>query len=243
MKKALTKAVKATSPRTEYIAWDKKQAGLGIRVRPTGKKTYVVFRRLEGKLRKRTLGDVNTLSINDARLKASLFINGPRLKQEAKPTLTTVMCFEEFVVDQYWPFIKTKWKPRTIASSDSYVKSQLLPSFGKMRLDEINKQSVLRWFNSYSQLSPGGANRALEILAASFVKANEWGLMHGNPALNIRKNRKKKMIRFLSREEIKRVGKVLVKLEQQAGEPIQAANVIRLLLLTGCRHTEITTLK
>ena len=42
----------------EYMVWDTRIAGFGIRVRPSGHKSYVYDRHAEGQSRKFTLGQV-----------------------------------------------------------------------------------------------------------------------------------------------------------------------------------------
>ena len=61
-----------------------------------------------------------------------------------------------------------------------------------------------------------------------------------NPCAGIRRYRRQGRERFLSTAEISRLGEVLARYE--ADHP-QAVAIIRLLLLTGCRKSEIVTLK
>ena len=51
----------------EYMVWDTRIAGFGVRVRPTGHKSYVYHRHAEGQSRKFTLGLVALGSVNEAR--------------------------------------------------------------------------------------------------------------------------------------------------------------------------------
>ena len=66
------------------------------------------------------------------------------------------------------------------------------------------------------------------------------GHIEKNPTQGIRPNRRPKLTRFLTREEIGRLHRVL---DAQTGESNrQQADIIRLLLLTGCRRGEILRL-
>ena len=51
----------------EYTVWDTRLAGFGVRVRPSGRKSYVYHRHAEGRSRKFTLGPVALGSVNEAR--------------------------------------------------------------------------------------------------------------------------------------------------------------------------------
>ena len=52
-------------------------------------------------------------------------------------------------------------KQSTKTSKDWALNNQLLPVFGPMPLDRIDRTGVIRWFEGYSARAPGGANSAL----------------------------------------------------------------------------------
>ena len=67
------------------------------------------------------------------------------------------------------------------------------------------------------------------------------GHIDANPARGVKRNRRPELTRFLSREEIGRLHRVL---DAQTEENNQRqADIIRLLLLTGCRRSEIVRLR
>ena len=67
------------------------------------------------------------------------------------------------------------------------------------------------------------------------------GHIDANPARGVKRNRRPGLTRFLSREEIGRLHRVL---DAQTEENNQRqADIIRLLLLTGCRRSEIVRLR
>ncbi len=51
----------------EGVLWDSAALGLGLRVRPNGRKTCIVHRRCNGSVIKRTLGRPDALTVEDAR--------------------------------------------------------------------------------------------------------------------------------------------------------------------------------
>ena len=51
----------------EYMVWDTRIAGFGVRVRPTGHKSYVYHRHAEGQSRKFTFGPVALGGVDEAR--------------------------------------------------------------------------------------------------------------------------------------------------------------------------------
>jgi len=96
-------------------------------------------------------------------------------------------------------------------------------------------------FEAYSGFAPGGANFALKILRQSLNHAVERGLILINPARSVRPNRRPQLTRFLSRDEIGRLNAALD--HYVDGQEGMQADIIRLLLLTGCRKMEIVGLK
>ncbi len=125
----------------------------------------------------------------------------------------------------------------------SALTHQLLPTFGAVRLDRISRIMVVRWFDAYSRTAPGGANRVLDILRQILNHAAACGYIATNPARTIRRNRGAKLTRFLSREEIGRLHRVLDRHAERSESARQQVDIIRLLLLTGCRKNEIVRLR
>ena len=64
-----------------------------------------------------------------------------------------------------------------------------------------------------------------------------------NPARGIKRNPRPKLTRFLSREEVRRLHRALDRLTGARPSRARQADIIRLLLLTGCRKSEIRTLR
>ena len=65
----------------------------------------------------------------------------------------------------------------------------------------------------------------------------------GNPCRFVTKYRSRRFERFLTEEEFRRLGRVLDELEAEERLPVYAAAALRLLMLTGCRCSEIMTLR
>jgi len=119
----------------------------------------------------------------------------------------------------------------------------LLPAFGARHLDRITRGMALGWFESYSRTAPGNANKALALLGQILDHAITCGHIGTNPARGIAHNPDRKLTRFLSREEIARLHHVLDRHEGGSAYEAQQADIVRLLLLTGCRKSEIVRLR
>ncbi len=125
---------------------------------------------------------------------------------------------------------------------DSALGTQLLPTFGHLPLDRIETTSVHRWFDEYSLTAPAGANRTLDVLRQILNFAVSCGHIAANPSRSVRRNRRPANNRFLSRAEVARLHPVL-DAHRGRGSGRQQADVIRLLLFTGCRKGEIIGLR
>ncbi len=125
---------------------------------------------------------------------------------------------------------------------DSALRTQLLPAFGKRRLDRIRRRDVHRWFDRYGQSAPAGANRTLDVLRQILNHAVACGHVKKNPTRGVRRNPRPRLTRFLSHDEIHRLHQAL-DAHRGRGSGRQQAEIIRLLLLTGCRKGEIVGLR
>ena len=126
---------------------------------------------------------------------------------------------------------------------DRLLENQLLPAFGKRGMDRIRRRDVERWFDAYSKTAPGGANHALQLLRQILNAAVDAGSITANPTEGIRRNPRPKFNRFLSTDEIDRLHRTLDRLVKEQPSWRWQADIVRLLLLTGCRKCEIQMLR
>ena len=136
-----------------------------------------------------------------------------------------------------------RYRPSTRAGVRSALSKRLLPAFGGMRLHEIRRPVVLHWFEAASRTTPGVANFALDLLRQILNFAVSAGHLDANPARGLKRNRRTPRTRFLSRDEVRLLHRALDELAQRSPNAAEQADVIRLLLLTGCRRGEIVALR
>ena len=150
--------------------------------------------------------------------------------------------FEGFVNGSWNTACYNRCKASTRQRMNSALRTQLIPTFGHRKLNEIGSLEVHAWFDRYSRTAPAGANRVLDILKQIFSYAIECGHVDSNPAQGVRHNPRPKVTRFLSRDEVARVHAAL-NAHRGRGSGQQQAAIIRLLLLTGCRKGELVNLR
>lgn len=150
--------------------------------------------------------------------------------------------FQNFVDGPWRKACYSRCKPSTRKRIDSALQTQLLPTFGGQLLEKISRSDVHQWFDYYSQTAPGGANRTLDVLRQILNHAIACGHITVNPARGVPRNPRPKLTRFLTRAEIERLHTAL-DAHKGRGSGQQQAEIIRLLLLTGCRKCEIVCLR
>ena len=222
----------------EYTVWDSRVPGLGVRVRPTGGQSWVLLLDVGGRTKRVSLGPVATKSVVEARREALGHHADPQSERAARPV---VPLFRDFVAGPWKEAHFDRYKPSGRESVSEYLTRQLLPAFGSKPLDRITPARVRHWFDRYSRTAPGGANRAFDILRQIMNFAAACGHVGTNPTAGIQRNRRPALTRFLSREEIARLHEVLDAQTRSCDR--QPADIVRLLLLTGCRRGEIIGLR
>ena len=224
----------------EFSVWDSRIPGLGVRVRPSGGKTYILLRQADGASKRISLGPVLLKSIAEVR-RECLEHQASAEPDRASGPAHAAPLFRDFVEDAWKEAHFDRYKPSTRRSASWLLNGRLLPAFGTKPLDRITPAQVERWFDAFSRTAPGNANHALTLLRQIMTFAAASGHIDANPARGVKKNRRPAFTRFLSREEIGRLHRVL---DGQTGKSRrQQADIIRLLLLTGCRRSEIVQLR
>jgi integrase len=113
-----------------------------------------------------------------------------------------------------------------------------------MKAEEVTKPDVLAFHRAHRS-TPVEANRALTLLSGIFTWAEDQGLVLpvGNPCRRIKKHPETRRERYLSAQELARLGAALSRAERDGSETTAAIIAVRLLLLTGCLKSEILSLR
>ena len=231
-----------------YIVFDKELPGFGVRVMPSGKRFFLVQYRRHDRTRRITLGQFGPVTADKARREATLKLGNvrgaggdPAALRDAERQSTTMKELGQRFLTQYVP---ARCKPSTQGEYRRSVELFLEPFFGKQRVRSVTTADVADLHGSHSHI-PYQANRTLGVLSKMMNLAETWGLRdkHTNPCEDIERYPEQKRERFLSAAELQRLGSVLTEAESDRTESPYAVAAFRLLLLTGCRLSEIQTLK
>ncbi len=255
-------------PSQDTFLWDEKLAGFGIRVKPSGSASYLVqYRNAHGRTRRLAFAKVGTLTPDQARDKAAKYLGDARdadpstQRKEARKAMTvTELCDLYMAEVRSTPSRRGKIKKEsTLAIDKGRIERHIKPLIGtkpvaglkpadidKLQRDVANgKTATSRPEKGRTGIvtgGPGAAARVIGLFGAILELAKRRGVITVNPARDVPKFQDKKRKRFLTAGEYTAIGKVLLELEIDKKNRTQAA-ALRMLMLTGCRRTEVLSLQ
>ena len=163
----------------------------------------------------------------------------PKAPADAGPTVAELA--ERYLSEH----VAVRCKPNTARGYRQVIDSHVLPVLGKLPISALGREHVADLHYRLRRI-PTAANQAVDTLSRMLNQADlAWGLVPpgGNPCRFLGKYRTRRLERFLTEEEFRRLGGTLDALEAEGRVPVHAAAALRLLMLTGCRCSEIMTLR
>jgi integrase len=222
-----------------YYVYDSTVRGLTLAVYPTGTKTFVVYRKLNGKPERVLIGSYPDLTIEQARKRAEE-VNAAIARGDNPADQRRTVRDEDTLVELFERFIEDYAKPRKRTWRDDVGAFNLhLHGWRMRKISTITRGDVAR-FHLHIGRTRGkyAANRIVELLSSMFNRAREWGWSGDNPAVGIKPFREAKRDRFLKPEELPLFFKAL------ADEPNETIrDYIALSLMTGARRSNVQEMR
>lgn len=274
--KLTKRVVDAAKPaKARYMLWDTVTPGFGLSVAVGGAKSFILRYRpgRTGRLAPKrfvTIGRLGPLTAEEARQRAIAILgevakgSDPAAEASAeRETMTLATAAREFLITH----VRAKRKPTTQAFYDHAVENKILPVLGRRKLLDVSSADVARLHHSIRAV-PYMANRVVAVLGSLYSWAGQRGLVpeNFNPTRRLEKFRESRRERYLTSDELLRLGEALREAEttgipwtvdesrltsKHAPKPDkrytmispQAVAAIRLLIFTGCRRREILDLR
>ena len=256
------------------IYYDRDLTGFCLKVLPSGSKRWCVEYRPgaggRGVAKSRiVLGSTNAVTADQARTSARKMLASVALGDDpgaARKGARQMPTFREFANRYLEEEAKAKLKPRTVVNYRIYLSKHAAPVIGSLKLDQIKSSDIARLHRRIGLTRPMTANRIVECIGSVYRYAKTCGLIsrETNPASHIESFREHRRERFLSSEELSRLGESIREAET-VGVPWiidettintkyipksrltnigpHAAAALRLLILTGARLREILNLR
>lgn len=225
---------------------DTELKGFGVR-RQTNIISYFVHTRIRGRLKRLTIGrhgspwTPETARKEAARLLMQIRTGGdPALQRDERRQADQT--FKQ-VADEFIRVHVSQLKPSTQAVYSILIRLQLIPAFKSKSINAITATDVHKAHSSWRD-KPRTANHAVAVLS----KLLTWAEQHGyrkpgdNPCSSIKRFKEKQRERYLTPDELKRLGQTLAKAEAGDTNP-WVIGLVRMLILTGARRSEMTTLR
>jgi len=217
---------------TDYVA------GFGVRVTAGGARAFILnYRTKAGRERRLTIGSPPAWNITAARAEAKTLKSridlgdDPAGNIQAGRDAPTVADLCARFTEEHLP----KKRASTQQSYGIIIDGLILPKLRHMKVTEVTFSDVDALHRKITKDgAPYQANRTVAVLSRMFSLAIKWQWCTANPGKGIERNPEEQRQRYLSADEVARLSKAVVKHSDR-----QAADIIRLLLLTGARRGEV----
>ena len=220
------------------ITYDTDIRGFGCRVTAKGVRSFVLnYRTHSGLERRYTIGQFPAWKATAARAEAAELKKrvdrggDPLAELKEKRDAPTVADLCTRYEAEHLP----KKRESSRASDRSMIERHVLPALRNKKVGEITFTEIDSLHRKITAAgTPYRANRVMALLSKMFGLAIKWGWRKDNPAKGIERNQEVKRERYIAGTELERLVKAIAEFPDR-----QAANIIRLLLLTGARSGEV----
>jgi integrase len=224
------------------IRWDSEMSGFGLRLYPSGKKSFIVSYRQNGTKRLFTLGQYGNITLEQARdlarKKFGEVADGkdPLLLKKAhkkKHEWTVKRAYGEFLKkhaqanNKHWP------------ETNRIFEKDILPAIGKRPIDEVRKEDIIKILDSVTDRKARiMANRTLAAIRKFFNWCVERDIITHSPAYMVAApSRPKSRDRVLSDQELKEIWQTAENFHYPFGP------LVRFLIVTGQRRGEVAAMR
>jgi integrase len=226
-----------TPPNGNKITYDTKVKGFGVRVTKGGARSFILNYRIRGRTERRyTIGSYpdwkTAAACEHAKdLKKRIDVGqDPLAESDAERAAKTVADLIERFEDEHYP----DCRPSTAANYKIIIAKYIKPDLKHRKVKDVAYEDIDALRRKVTKHAPYQANRTLAVLSKMFALAIQWRWRSDHPVKGVKRNQEVKRRRYLDADELSRLTQALAVHEDQ-----QAANIVRLLLLTGARRGEV----
>jgi integrase len=251
MAKLTKRSVESLRPtESDRFVWDDSQPGFGVRVPPSGRRSFIVqYRTAEGRQRRRVVGRFPVMTVEQARRAAREWLvsaqrgGDPAEGIDISRQAASLGELCDRYIEEHGELHK---KASSLYEDKRLIKARIKPALGSRKAASIN-QSDVQSLHRGMKATPYQANRVLALLSTIYSRT-EGELRRGrpdwlNPCRGVNRFKEEKRRRYLAPAELARLGEALSVAEAKGLAEPEAIAAIRLLIFTGCRRSEILSLE
>ncbi|WP_296818236.1 site-specific integrase [Brevundimonas sp.] len=265
----LTKRVidSLASSDAEAFVWDSDVRGFGVRVKPSGTKSFVLKYRVGNATRRFTIGKVGSpYTVDEARARAAELLRDvkagldPQAAKVDARKAPTVAELADVYLDE-GPAHKPNKKASSWVHDRSVLTRHVKPLLGRKVARDLTRADIARFQADVAAgksavvektkargkaIVRGGhraASMATVILKATLQFAVETGRLSANPAKGVSLYKSERRERFLCDREVAFIAQAVNELESEGRIGSALADAIRVLMLSGCRKSEVLGLR
>jgi integrase len=272
MPKLTKRFVESAKPAArDVVFFDEQVPGFGLRVMPSGVRSYLVqYRNAQGRSRRLTIGKHGPVTADGARTKARRILDAVRDGKdpvaERRAYLDAPLVSD--LLDRYVAeHVDKRNRPRTRDEVKRLVERHVRPQLGRHKVAAVTRQDIAKLHRDL-EATPRQANFVLAVCSKAFSLAEAWSMRPegSNPCTKIERYPENERERFLSAEELGRLGTTLREADsvglawkvdprrptsKHLAKPENRRTLyarvttaaIELLLYTGCRLSEVLNLE
>jgi integrase len=218
------------------IEWDAEIPGFGVRMTASGVTSFILDYRIAGRQRRYTIGRYPEFTVAAARIEAGELrarIRDGHDPMEERHQSRNEPTVGELATEYLERHATPNKRPSSLRMDRQMIDNTIRPRIGKLRLKAIGRRDIEALHLSL-KTTPYAANRLLSLLSKMFNLGIQWKWTTENPARGVPRFQEGKRERWLTTEEIQRFREALDSYADQ-----NAANALRLLMLTGSREGEV----
>lgn len=269
--KRILEAVKP-DPSSDVYLWDDELAGYGLRIKPTGIRSFFVqYRNSKGASRRMTLGKFGVLTPDEARKMAKAKLAevakggdpADERSRERKAMTVRQLCRDYLEATDKGLVLGKRKRPKkisTLYTDRGRIDRHILPLLGGRRVCDLATPDIVRFMREVAAgktandvktgfrgraIVKGGvgtASRTVGLLGGILSFAVSEGLIPSNPVRGVKRPADNRRDVRLNADQYRALGDALTAAEL-AGENPTAILAVRLLALSGCRRGEIERLQ
>lgn len=267
--KALVEGVRIPERRETFL-WDSELRGFGVRVMPTGLKTFILqYRNAEGRGRRLSIGRYGVFTVEEARAEARILLgevargrDPMQMRQDTRSAPTVADICDWYLAEAEAGHLLGRSRRPIKASSlrmdRSRIERHIKPLIGRRQVRSLRTPDIERLqadiaagatamvrTSGRGRTTSGGlgaASRSISTLHSLFEHAVRMGQIESNPARGVRRMASERRTRRLSSAEYIALGRAMRQAAKQGEDPVGLA-AVRFLLLTGFRLNEAQKLE